>query len=480
MRTLLATIVGLVAVLALLDVVVGEPSQAPPAAAPDPDRRFASRPDLTPPAFTVEGRTRDFVFVSPKRRNGQAGPAILDARGEYVWFKPMAKGVVADDFRVQTYRGQPVLTWWEGKTNPRGYGQGTWVIADASYREIARVKAVGPVGGDLHDIELTDEGTALIPVYEIVPADLTPIGAYADGEAVDSVIQEIDLETGELVWEWSSLEHVGLTESLAGIPQKTRFPYDYFHINSIDVDADGNLLVSARNTWAIYKLDRKTGEVIWRLGGYRSDFALGEGVRFAWQHDARRRADGTLTLFDNQATPKVGPRSRALTLRLDEDTMRATAAKIVEHPDGILSIAQGNSQLLDDGHTFVGFGSGRRVSEFDAGGRLRFDIRFPDAVDSYRGYRFAWRGEPSEPPRAAARRVDDAVQVAASWNGATAVTDWEVLAGPSPDALQPAGKAHRRGFETTIPVRTEAAYVAVRALAGTRELAVSEPAKVEP
>ena len=136
----------------------------------------------------------------------------------------MPKGILADDFRVQTYRGQPVLTWWEGKTNPRGYGQGTWVIADTSYREIARVKAVGDVGGDLHDIELTDEGTALIPIYKIVPQDLTPIGAYADGEAIDSVIQEIDLETGELVWEWSSLEHVGLTESLAGIPQKTALP----------------------------------------------------------------------------------------------------------------------------------------------------------------------------------------------------------------------------------------------------------------
>ena len=292
------------------------------------------------------------------------------------------------------------------------------------------------------------------------------------------MIQEIDIATGELVWEWSSLDHVAITESLAGIPQKTRFPYDYFHINSIDVDSDGNLLVSARNTWAIYKIDRPTGDVIWRLGGYRSDFALGEGVRFAWQHDARRQPDGTLTLFDNQATPKVGPRSRALTLQLDERTMRATATKILEHPDGILSIAQGNSQLLPDGHTFVGFGSGRRVSEFDAEGRMLFDLRFPKDVDSYRGYRFPWQGEPSDPPRVTATRSGDAIHVAASWNGATAVTDWEVLAGPTPDALAPAGKAHRRGFETTIPITTDAAFVAVRALAGTRELGRSDPSRV--
>ena len=148
MRSVLITVAALIAVLTVLDVVVMPPAdQAAPAVARDPNRHFASRPDLVPPVLSTghrrSGTSPGLVFVSPKRKNGQSGPAILDADGEYVWFKPMPKGIVADDFRVQTYRGQPVLTWWEGKTNPRGYGQGTWVIADTSYREIARVKAVG-------------------------------------------------------------------------------------------------------------------------------------------------------------------------------------------------------------------------------------------------------------------------------------------------------------------------------------------------
>lgn len=482
MRTVLTTIAALIVALLAINLLTS--GSEPVRAAPDPDRHFTTRPDLRPPVLTAargaQPTAPGLVFVAPKRRDGPSGPAILDDNGDYVWFRPMPKGTLADDLRVQTYKGQPVLTWWEGRTNPRGYGQGTWVIADTSYRELARVHAVGPVGGDLHDLELTDEGTALVPIYKAVPYDLTPIGSYRDGEALDSVIQEIDVETGRVVWEWSSLEHVPITESRAGIPRKTRFPYDYFHINSIDVDTDGNLLVSARNTWAIYKLDRKSGEVIWRLGGYGSDFALGEGVRFAWQHDARRQPDGTLTLFDNQATPKVGPRSRALTLALDEDTMRATAAKIIEHPDGILSIAQGNSQVLPGGNTFVGFGSGRRVSEFDARGRLLFDIRFPAGVDSYRGYRFDWRGEPAEPPVAVATRHDGGLRVATSWNGATQVSEWEVLAGASPDALVPVAKAHRNGFETTIPIERDAAYVAVRALEHGDELGRSAPSRVAP
>src|SRR4051812_19010314 len=102
-----------------------------------PDQTFASRPDLRPPALPATGQAPGYVFLAPKRTPGQNGPTILDARGRLVWFHPLPKGITADDFKVQTYRGQPVLTWWEGKFNPSGYGAGSWVIADRSYREIA-------------------------------------------------------------------------------------------------------------------------------------------------------------------------------------------------------------------------------------------------------------------------------------------------------------------------------------------------------
>ncbi len=280
-----------------------------------------------------------------------------------------------------------MLTWWEGKTVPdRGYGSGTWVIADHSYEEIARVKAGNGLTGDLHEMMLTDRGTALIVIYAKVKADLSVVNSFKDGEAMDSLIQEIDVETGEVVWEWSALDHVALGESFAGVPRKTRFPYDFFHINSIDEAADGDLLISARNTWALYKIDKDSGDVVWRLGGRRSDFALGKDVRFAWQHDARWQDDGTITLFDNQATPKVGPMSRILWLRLDEERMTAVIERELTHPDEILAIAEGNAQVDGAGGAIVGWGLGRRVSWLAADGALRFDLKLPGDTDTYRAF----------------------------------------------------------------------------------------------
>ncbi len=481
MRSILLAMAGLLVVLVGLELITSDGSTPESAAAPT-SVHFASRPDLKPPVLTVgerkAGTAPGLVFLAPKRKSGQSGATILDANGDYVWFKPSPKGVVIDDFRVQRYRGEPVLTWWEGKTNDRGYGQGSWVIADSSYHEIARIRAGDGLEGDLHELELTDEGTALIPIYDVVKQDLSSVGSPKDGEAVDSMIQEVDIATGKVLWTWHSLDHVALTESHAGPPQKNRFPYDYFHINSIDVDSDGNLLVSARNTWAIYKLDRKTGDVLWRLGGYRSDFALGDGVRFAWQHDARRQPDGTITLFDNESTPKVGDHSRVLRLAVDEASRKVSAVHVFEHPAGLLAFAEGNAQALPGGQTFVGWGMGRRVSELGADGELLFDVKLPKDADTYRAYRFAWDGEPTNLPALAATRDGATVTVSASWNGATAVTAWKVLAGPNPDALTAVTTAHRKGFETPISVKTDAPYVAVQALAGDHVLATSKALRV--
>jgi hypothetical protein len=421
----------------------------------------------------VTGNATDDVFMAPKTQNGQSGPMIVDGIGTLIWFHPLPTGTVANDFKVQTYRGQPVLTWWEGTTNKRGYGEGEYVIADRSYREIARVKAGRDLAGDLHELVLTDRGTALIPIYHVLDADLTPVGAARDGQVVDSIIQEVDVASRDVLWEWHSLDHVSITESHAGPPEEHVFPYDYFHINSIDVDADGNLLVSARNTWAVYKIDRRTGAVMWRLGGLRSDFALGPDVRFAWQHDARRQPDGTITLFDNEASPPVRDRSRLLTLRLDEKRRQATVAGAITHPEPVRADAEGSFQRLADGGAFAGWGITGRASEFDTAGSLRFDLRMPSGYDSYRAFTFAWDGRPADPPVFTAERDADDVVAYASWNGATEVSRWQLLAGDDAEALEPVASAPRTSFETKIVARTRTRCLAVRALAGERVLGTS-------
>ena len=427
---------------------------------------FRSRPDLSPPAVEVATQARDtapgYVFIAPKVGVGQDGPMILDDLGHLVWF---SKGRYARDFKVQRYRGEPVLTWWEGKI-VQGHGVGEYVIFDDSYQEITRVQAGNGYQGDLHEFLITPQDTALLTIYASVPMDLSLVGGPEDGAVWDGVAQELDIETGEVLFEWHSLDHVDLQESYYAPAKDISSPFDYFHINSIDVDHDGNLLISCRNTSAVYKVERKTGEVIWRLGGKRSDFEMGPGTRTAYQHDARRQSDGTITIFDNGATPKVHDQSRGIALELDVERMRATLVREYIHPEELLATSQGNAQMLPNGNVFIGWGSEPFFSEFSGDGELLFDARFfSDTKESYRTFRFPWSGHPSEDPAIAAESGPDEEEVTlyASWNGATEVATWQVLAGPGPERLRPVGSVPREGFETAIVVRTGEPYVGVRA-----------------
>jgi hypothetical protein len=261
--------------------------------------------------------------------------------------------------------------------------------------------------------------------------DLSSVGGPKEGTMLDGIVQEVNIATGEVLFEWHSLDHVGLEESYYR-PPDLEAPFDYFHINSIAVDLDDNLLVSSRRTSAVYKVDRRSGEVFWRLGGKKSDFEMGEGARFAYQHDARRHPDGTVTIFDNRGE-NMNEQSRGIRLNLDEVAMTATLLREYTNPKEPFAIFQGNVQTLPPGNVFVGWGSAPYLSEFSHDGKLLFDARFPPEVESYRAFGFPWIGQPNgDPALAAERRPDDEVTLYASWNGATEVATWEVLASPHP------------------------------------------------
>src|SRR5215211_550684 len=249
---------------------------------------------------------------------------IVDNQGRLVWF---SKDRYATDFKVQTYKGEPVLTWSHGEI-VSGPGEGEYVIFDSSYREVRRVKAGDGYKGDLHEFSITPQDTAILTIYNETRTDLSPIGGQNEGPVWEGIAQELDLETGEILFEWHSLDHVGVGESYRHPPEDPDEPLDYFHINSIEVEPDGNFLIDAKGTWAVYKVDRKSGEVLWRLGGKGSDFEMGEGTRFAYQHDARRQEDGTITIFDNGASPQVHDQSRGIVVDLDEGAMRATLLRV--------------------------------------------------------------------------------------------------------------------------------------------------------
>jgi arylsulfotransferase ASST len=440
-----------------------------PMISPDPPKgvwAFRSRPDLGPAAAEVttthshEDTAPGYVFVALKEGAGEHGPMIIDDLGQLVWF---GKYRSARDFKMQYYQGRPVLTWWEGKV-VAGHGVGEYVIFDGSYREIARVRAGNGYRGDLHEFLITPEDTALLVAYAPRRTDLSPIGGLKDGLAWEGIVQEVDIETGEVLFEWHSLEHVGIEESYIELPEDPDYLYDYFHINSIDVEPDGNLLLCARNTWSVYKIERESGQIMWRLDGKNSDFEMGTGTRSAFQHDARRHRDGTITIFDNGAYPKVHDRSRGIVVELDEEMMSAKLVREYTSSQMRLSTSQGNMQLLSNSNVLIGWGSQPFVSEFSHEGELLFEARFPPEGESYRAFRFPWSGHPADEPAVTVEQGPDAkVKLYASWNGATEVATWEVLAGPHPGRLEPLGAVPRSGFETAMLVQTSHSYVAVRA-----------------
>ncbi len=442
--------------------------------------RFRSRPDLAPPQTTIvrrlPGTAPGLIFLNGRNRTGrgQQGPLIVDDRGEVVWFTPVGGRRKATDVRTQTYRGRPVLTYWVGKAR-QGAGSGENVILDQSYKPVARVQGGNGYRTDLHEFLITPENTAIVNIYNPIPRDLSSLGGSRRGRVVDSVVQEIDIPTGLVLFEWHSLGNVGLAESYDEADDNPKLPLDYFHINSTVPDTDGNLLVSARHTWAIYKIDRRTGRVIWRLGGKKSSFEGDRDTRFAWQHDAERRADGTISLFDNSSAPPVRKRSRGLVLALDEQARTVRMVKEYEHPRDLLSANQGSFQTLPNGNVFIGWGPQRYFSEYTADGRLLFDGRLSPANDHYRASRLPWVGRPrTRASIAAVTRNERVTAVYASQNGATEIARWEILAGTSRDSLAAVSTTPRTGFETGVLVDSAGPFFAVRALdVGGRELARS-------
>ena len=414
-------------------------------------RSFLSRPDLVPPTVEVSGangvRGSGYDFITPN------GPMIVDDHGSPIWYQPVPHATT--NLRVQQYQSQPVLTWWEGEVTHYGVGQnGVVVMVDSSYREIRRVKAANGLHVDLHEFLISGDGIGYLTAYREITGDLTAVGGPRRASLLDAVVQGIDLASGALVFEWHSADHIDVAETYQKFSRSSKEPFDPVHVNSIDPTEDGNLLVSARNTWTIYKLNRGTGEIIWRLGGKKNDFVRGPGVDFAWQHDARGHPGNVLSLFDDEASPREASQSRGLVLAVDEAKMTATLVRAYRHRNPILAGSQGNVQLLPNGDVFVGWGAEPYYTEFHADGTPVMDAHILEG-QSYRAFRFPWTGTPTALPAVAARDDGGRLNVYASWNGATEVARWTVLGGTRSAAVfEEIGSANRTGFETRIEVRT--------------------------
>jgi len=438
---------------------------------PNEKQHFRSAPALLAPLLTVTARSAQtapgLIFAAPYSGPGPSGPLIFDEAGNVVWFDPLPRGTEAANLQVQQYNGAPALSWWQGRITAQGFGQGEEIITDSSYRQIARIHAGNGLLADLHDFHVTPQGTAVLTVFDPIDCDLSSRGGPRSGAATDAIFQELDLSTGLVRREWHSLDHVALGDSYSSARSASRrWPFDYFHLNSIDQLASGRTLISARNTSALYELSTSTGQVLTRIGGRHSDVHLDRDGQTAYQHDATERPDGTISIFDNGALPKVHAQTRGLLVSIDPRSKAESVLVQYKHPQPLSSGSQGNIQTLANGDLFIGWGSEPYFSEFSAAGALLFDAHMHGSYESYRAYRFQWTGAPTGAPSIAfaAASATTPATVYASWNGDTRTASWRVLAGATPTSLTPLASASRTGFETAIPLPAAAPFLAVQAL----------------
>ncbi|OJJ50683.1 hypothetical protein ASPZODRAFT_148133 [Penicilliopsis zonata CBS 506.65] len=442
--------------------------------------------------------SRDYLFLAP-RGDSIPEPAgmIVDPEGELVWRNFGLQGIT-QDFRVQTYRGENFLTFWVGEERD-GRKQGSWYMLDSSYTLRYAVIPGGNVTGDMHEFQLTPSDTALITIYHPIPGDLSGIGGPVDGWILDGVFQEIDIETGNVLFEWRASEHIPVdrtfktlqgcqrseASAFTGCGEDESAAFDFYHINSIDKDSRGNYLVSGRHTFTVSYVDGRTGAVLWNLGGKENDFhdlSDGAATDFSWQHHARWYGDSAVTLFDNSADDNSDPsvESRALVIDLGlqkNDHLSAKLRTVFHNPQRMEAASQGSVQILSDsGTVLVGWGHSAAFTEFAAAdGRLLCDAHFGASayftfgrVSSYRVFKGKWTGHPREPPNAVI--LDRILYV--SWNGATEVTQWQVEvtnADDDNDSLPGESfilsQVYKDGFETEIPLPDSLGRSLVRVVA---------------
>lgn len=457
---------------------------------------FVSEPELHPMKVTINrfnpGTSTGLIFLAPYGFSedpmvGQPGSLILDNDGNPVWFRPLSSpNLMNTDFRMQRYKCKPVLTFWQGTlatppayTNaPGGSSEpgSCYYILDNTYTVIKTVTAQKGFTSDIHEFLLTPKNTALLLSTKTVPMDLTPYGGPKDGFVQDFAIQEIDLDTNKLLFFWDALEHIPLTDSFEAASQAVFSGniWDAFHLNSIGLtDNVDEILVSGRNTWTIYKINKPSGNIVWRLGGKQSSFSIGSGAEFSWQHDARFLPNNLISMFDdNSDGSTVIPPSHGLILQLDFRNMSASVYRTYFHDPNITVSSQGNVQSLENGNKFIGWGQSQYYSEYNEAGNtvtnpslnLLYDAQFPSPNYTYRAYRNNWVGKPFYPPSISVKTINGQVVVYASWNGSTETVRWEILAGTKPKKLCPIECAAKSGFETSISVNDPGPYFQVKAL----------------
>jgi len=474
----------LVAAFVALDVAFANSHGAPLGAyTTDGAYSFVTEPSLHPPelktdAPTVASKlapgyifTANFYDLNYPPLVGQSGPLILNSALQPVWFAPVPEDIVASNLSLQTYDGQPALAWWQGQvTNTGATISGEDVVVNQHYQTVATLRGKDGWKITLHELVIRGDD-AWVTANKDLSVNLSKYGGAYNGALDDSAVQEYNLKTGQLLRTWDALDHIPLSQSQATLPTNG-FPWDAYHVNSVQLVGTSDFLVSMRDTWAAYLVDINTGKILWTLGGNHSSFSFGPSAAFQWQHDVNLQPDSTITMFDDHCCQLTGggtyvsatAPSRGLALKLNQQTHTATLQAQYGTDFDLNSDYMGDTQPLPNGNVVVGWGSSPYLSEYGPNHQLLLDGVFPGSDLSYRSTVEPWVGLPLSPPIGAARTTGGRTTVYASWNGATQAVAWRVLAGPSASQLTAVAQVAKAGFETAIPVRQSHSTFEVQAL----------------
>jgi Arylsulfotransferase (ASST) len=325
--------------------------------------------------------------------NSATFAVVLDDNGVPVWYERGTNVVDVESPAPDT------ISFVPNSQPPYGWDPAT--TFDIHMLDDHKTVELSPVGApnDLHEHLPLANGDYLVTAYPIVHhVDLTGLGSYGpDNDVADCQVQEIDRQ-GKLVWSWSASDHIDpVKESLE--PQQNTINgstvVDPYHINSIDVDGGGNLLLSFRHTNSVDYVDRTTGKILWKLGGtpYNKDGATHVNVvsdpetTFNMQHDARFLPNGDISLFDDHGADggKSNEVARGVEYAIDHDAN--TASLVFQFLGSGESLWTGSFRRYPDGHSVIGWGDvpndARIGTEVDAAGHDVLDIT-SDAGSSYR------------------------------------------------------------------------------------------------
>lgn len=309
---------------------------------------------------------------------------IVDNQGTPVFYRNVNVSIEGDiyDFDLQP---NGYLTYFIYPVNCYGL--------DSSLNQVSTYNTTGGFGPDVHELKVLPNGNYYIFGKRNVTMDLSQYGGMTNADIIDGDLEEFD-SSGSLIFEWDALAHYKITDVDGNDPNTdlTQGTIDFSHFNSFTTDTDGCLLISARDLDEITKVDPKTGNIIWRLGGKNNQFTfINDNIGFSRQHDVRRFSNGDISLFDN-GTFHPTPISSAVEYKLDEINKTATLVRRIYH-DGIFTDTEGSVEELPNGNRFISWGHNwdPAVTEINPKDSVAFELSYSEYVDTYRTFRYNWK-----------------------------------------------------------------------------------------